>query len=905
MKPMNKKGLAFAAVVLLLAAALFVGAAAAGDAAGGDGPDTEKVNYVTVTIGETKYTYDTIALAAAAHGDSGTTYVIHGTLTYDMPSKGSGSYTFEGAEGETNPPTINLPNPTGYTQSGMSLTFSNLKLIFPNNGEYRGFMHSSKEEYINCTIEGFFKTYAPTVIFNGCTFDQETYEYHFWVYGKSTATFTGCTFNNLGKAAKIYNEGDGPLDVTFKDCTFNATIPTGEKGKAAIEINSDSMEAKVTIEGCTVNGFAKGAVSGNTFWNNEPDKGDASQKATVSFPVHFDAGDGMVSPESKFIEFDATSDGKVVKNETKYGTLPTPTKAGASFDGWYTAATGGELVTAATVIKPEDAVEHTLYAHWSAPVAKIGTTTYGSLAEAVADVPAGKETTITMIADHTIIGNTGVTIPAGREIILDLNGHTVQNVVGEEKASQIIDNQGTLTIKDSTDKKKDGTGKGKLMNVVEKGIQPGDWDQWNYATNVILNQGILTVESGLLEQTAGGTICYAIDANSSANPVSTTIKGGNMISVKTAVRMFSNSSTNDNIMVVEGGTITSKEKYGLVFQNANKDYANKGSLTIKGGTVNGGVESGTEYESLNVWAETGSKTDNMSVDITGGVFTTKVTIDEVAPKTLSVSGGHFKQITVDSTTPAVGFITGGIFDTKPDASYIATDYEWNTETREVVMFKTESKTPGTDELPEKEVDGKTKVQMSGLPDEVASVKLAATNLEVEDKQKAEKTYETVYITLVNEQDVPVKNKSATVVIKVKLEGVTSKNGLGILHGVMAGNKLVWKNDVTNLKIEGLDSEGFFTFTFTAPSFSPFAVVKVAQTAPSKSSTPQGSSVWLTDDTPAEPKVTPTPTPTPGPVETPSVKPVTPTETPAKTPAPFLGILAGLGAAAVLFGLRRK
>ena len=75
---------------------------------------------------------------------------------------------------------------------------------------------------------------------------------------------------------------------------------------------------------------------------------------------------------------------------------------------------------------------------------------------------------------------------------------------------------------------------------------------------------------------------------------------------------------------------------------------------------------------------------------------------------------------------------------------------------------------------------------------------------------------------------------------------------------------------------------------------------------SGSSSSQGSSVWLTNDTPAEPKVTPTPTPTPGAAETPSVKPIeNPSDVPAKTPAPFLGILAGLGAAAVVFGLRRK
>ena len=86
------------------------------------------------------------------------------------------------------------------------------------------------------------------------------------------------------------------------------------------------------------------------------------------------------------------------------------------------------------------------------------------------------------------------------------------------------------------------------------------------------------------------------------------------------------------------------------------------------------------------------------------------------------------------------------------------------------------------------------------------------------------------------------------------------------------------------------------------------VIKVkGQSSSSGSSSSQAASSWA-DSEPAqqtEPKVTPTPAQTQAPVEDPSVKPVTPTDTPAKSPAPFIGVLAGLGAAAVVFGLRRK
>ena len=54
------------------------------------------------------------------------------------------------------------------------------------------------------------------------------------------------------------------------------------------------------------------------------------------------------------------------------------------------------------------------------PIAAIGTTGYATLAEAVAAVPTdGTETTITMLAGETIAADAGVTIAAGKNIVLD------------------------------------------------------------------------------------------------------------------------------------------------------------------------------------------------------------------------------------------------------------------------------------------------------------------------------------------------------------------------------------------------------------------------------------------------------------------------------------------------------
>ena len=72
--------------------------------------------------------------------------------------------------------------------------------------------------------------------------------------------------------------------------------------------------------------------------------------------VTFNADGGSVSPSSKTVSYGST-----------YGTLPTPARSGFTFDGWYTAASGGTKVTSSTTVT--NGSNHTLYAHWTKQVA--------------------------------------------------------------------------------------------------------------------------------------------------------------------------------------------------------------------------------------------------------------------------------------------------------------------------------------------------------------------------------------------------------------------------------------------------------------------------------------------------------------------------------------------------------
>ena len=59
----------------------------------------------------------------------------------------------------------------------------------------------------------------------------------------------------------------------------------------------------------------------------------------------------------------AGEESKFVQPDSPYGSLPTPTRAGYRFDGWFTAIDGGEKVEETTVMSSRAA--HTLYAHWT------------------------------------------------------------------------------------------------------------------------------------------------------------------------------------------------------------------------------------------------------------------------------------------------------------------------------------------------------------------------------------------------------------------------------------------------------------------------------------------------------------------------------------------------------------
>jgi len=104
-----------------------------------------------------------------------------------------------------------------------------------------------------------------------------------------------------------------------------------------------------------------------------------SDAAAPTFTITFDANGGTVSPQTGT----TTTSGKLAS-------LPTPTRDGYSFDGWYTAATGGAAVTTSSVF----GWNTTIYAHWTPNTYYVTVSSAGTGATATGTYAVGTTVTI-------------------------------------------------------------------------------------------------------------------------------------------------------------------------------------------------------------------------------------------------------------------------------------------------------------------------------------------------------------------------------------------------------------------------------------------------------------------------------------------------------------------------------
>lgn len=174
-----------------------------------------------------------------------------------------------------------------------------------------------------------------------------------------------------------------------KDINLSTTVPT-KSGYTFVGWNT-----KADGTGTSYASGAKYSADGNVTLY--------AQWKSSTCTVMFNANGGVCSTSSKTVNVGST-----------YGIMPTPTRDGYTFDGWFTSASGGTLVTSASAVTSSGAL--TLYAHW----------TKSTVAEPTPDPePIIKESSYSFNYKDTVTFNVPVTLESSNPNVASVSDNQI------------------------------------------------------------------------------------------------------------------------------------------------------------------------------------------------------------------------------------------------------------------------------------------------------------------------------------------------------------------------------------------------------------------------------------------------------------------------------------------------
>lgn len=406
-----------------------------------------------------------------------------------------------------------------------------------------------------------------------------------------------------------------------------------------------------------------------------------------------------------------------------------------------------------------------------------------------------------------------ITVPAGKDITLDLSGHKLTNTADNHTVT--IEKGASLTVLDSSEAKA-GTidnvshGKAAVVNhgtfVLNSGSltrsaeastlsEDGNTASGSNSWYVVWNTGNMTVNGGKILFSADNQGYYSslID-NGWADPskntekafATLTVTGGELSGGKITIK-------NDDygILDIQGGTLTQAcESFFSVF--------NWNDATISGGTINGTVGAQGDGQTGENAYENGKLTISGDAKLSGGVQT----FDNA---NVSISGGTF------SENPGAEYLKPGLSVTEKDGTFSITPAE--TGTVYPARLADQSETPITD-LYDKDsyIVKATQATEAETGDYYTEVAVSAANLKKHTNGDTTKTQgHWIGIALVAPEDA-TQVKYAFAASKAELTlgqagaletNVTDKNESGIAFYVDAGSK----TPKTWAQVQWLDKDG--------------------------------------------------------------------------------------------------
>lgn len=271
-----------------------------------------------------------------------------------------------------------------------------------------------------------------------------------------------------------------------------------------------------------------------------------------------------------------------------------------------------------------------------------------------------------------------LTIDAKDNVTLDLNGHSIK-VSNTESGG--IDVYGKLTLMDSTDTAKDGTGNGKIWSDTQYTGLPTGFCAIRVCGNghFIMESGLIDTATAISNNTDNDQFAVGFNNTSSDTAATVTINGGHIKAGWYAVSGNGNAYMGTAKVVVNGGILESVADYALYLpQNGGKAeinggviYGAAGGIAINRGelTVNNGTITSKGTGNTGTWGDGTGNLKAAAINVNAAYGDAAVMIN--GGKMIAETNALF--ITNGTKHNGTITVTGGTFSSDPSA-YLAAGY---------------------------------------------------------------------------------------------------------------------------------------------------------------------------------------------------------------------------------------
>ena len=447
----------------------------------------------------------------------------------------------------------------------------------------------------------------------------------------SGGTLTANAADKASAACGIYHPNEGTLNITGG--TINVADGVGVLMRGG----------KMTMTGGEINATGDATRTGSV--------GDTNQKIGVS-GVIFDRDANYPAVATTSIKIDGEAKVNGAKEAVELINDNNVADAKSAFK-----LQGGTYSSDVTALLDENSKAEKQGENYVVTTyyAQVGETKYATLQAAADAATAGQ--TVTVLNDVDMTTGSNLTVKAGKDIVLDLNGHSIKGA-NTNDCTQNINVYGKLTLMDS---KENSTGKIYSEDPYKKGV-------YDKALIYVDGNGEFVMESGHINTVLPNSVANGQYAVGSFGNSKVTINGGTIEGGYSAILGYGDPNYNTTI-TINGGTLICPMDYAIYHPQPGKLTVNEGATIYGGGgaicmrrgelEINGGVLTSKGGGDTGSWGDgTGNLGNaalnfcnpygNVKATITGGKITAEgdaVLIDAkpTAGKevSLAISGGTY------------------------------------------------------------------------------------------------------------------------------------------------------------------------------------------------------------------------------------------------------------------------